>query len=267
MWVVDMDAHPVAVASERTLFDLSAEPLDGRCAELDHQGHGHDVGHTLVQIYDSGVLTREQDRAALVRLSRRRWSFALLPDLDAPNHAASFAEAKRLGFAAVTLHPYLQRIRSDCAETAIAVAREAERQGLFLCLCTAYGTKDLYRYDNLNLAVRVAEAVTCPVVLLHGGGAKVLDAMLIADAFPHVYLETSFSLPYWEGSSVETDLAFAMRKLGARRWMFGSDAPFVSLPDALSAHQRFFKRHRFSDKDRELIMGGTARELLGLERR
>lgn len=264
MRIVDMDAHPVATASERMLFDLSAEPMDLRCAHLEDQFHGYEVEHAVLQVYDGVVLGQERDREAFGRLDRHRWSFALLADLDAPDPAARFAEAKGLGAVAVTFHPYFQQIGPDRFGTAVAAAREAARQGLLLCVCTAYGTKDLYRYDNLAFAVRLAEAIAGPVVLLHAGGARVLDAMLIADALPNVFLETSFSLPYWVGSSVEQDFAFAMRKLGTERWLFGSDTPFVPFSEAVAAHLRFFERHRFSDKEIEAIMGGNARALLGL---
>jgi predicted TIM-barrel fold metal-dependent hydrolase len=100
------------------------------------------------------------------------------------------------------------------------------------------------------------------VVFSHGGGAKVLDAMLAADAFPNVLLETSFSLSYWLGSSVETDMAYAMRKLGAHRWLYGSDAPFIPMVTALNDHLRFFERHGFAQCDVEAIMGGNARKYL-----
>jgi len=259
-----MDAHPVASGSERALFDLAAEPLDRRCARLEDQCRGHEISHTLVQVYDAGVLVRSADRATLLRLRGERWSFSLLAGLESPESARLFVDARQHGFVSITFHPYLQRLGREKIETAVALAREAERQGLFINICSACGTKDLYRYDNLDLAVHLAEAVTCPIVLLHGGGARVLEAMLIAEALPHVYLETSFSLPYWEGSSVEGDIAFAMRKLGTRRWMFGSDAPFLTVADALAAHRRFFERHRFSDKEIEDVMHGTARGLLKL---
>jgi predicted TIM-barrel fold metal-dependent hydrolase len=80
--------------------------------------------------------------------------------------------------------------------------------------------------------------------------------------WPALCIETSFTLSYWLGSSVETDLAFAIEKLGADRIMFGSDAPFVPLDAALRDHRTFFKRHGISTEDQALVLGDTARNVL-----
>jgi predicted TIM-barrel fold metal-dependent hydrolase len=96
----------------------------------------------------------------------------------------------------------------------------------------------------------------------HGGGRQVLEAMLVAADAPQVLLETSFSLPYYVGSSVDTDFAFAMRKLGAARWMFGSDAPFVPLGESVERTREFFDRHHFTAAEADQIFHGTAAALL-----
>ncbi len=134
---------------------------------------------------------------------------------------------------------------------------------MFVILCTAYGSRKIYSHQSLPLAAAVAAEVDCPVVLAHCGGAKIVEAMLLADAYANIFLETSFTLPYWMGSSVETDIAFAIRKLGPERWLFGSDAPFVPMGNALAAHRDFFLKHDFSEYQIEQIMGGTALRLLG----
>jgi predicted TIM-barrel fold metal-dependent hydrolase len=114
----------------------------------------------------------------------------------------------------------------------------------------------------VRLAAALSGHVRCPIVMSHAGGRQILDAMLLAEDARQVVLDTSFSLPYYLGSSIETDFAFAMRKLGAARWVYGSDAPFVSLEDSLSATRRFLDAHRFAAKDVEQILHGTAAALL-----
>ena len=61
---------------------------------------------------------------------------------------------------------------------------------------------------------------------------------------------------------METDLAFAIRKLGSARFMFGSDCPFVPQARALAGIRGFLERHRFSDADRRNLLWKTAESLL-----
>ncbi len=89
-----------------------------------------------------------------------------------------------------------------------------------------------------------------------------MDAMLVADDAKNILLDTSFTLDYYAGSSLDGDLAFAIRKLGAARWMYGSDAPFVAQERSLKSVRAFLKRHRFSDKDARQLLHKTAETLL-----
>ncbi|HEY7773173.1 MAG TPA: amidohydrolase family protein [Marinagarivorans sp.] len=146
-------------------------------------------------------------------------------------------------FSGFVLHPYLQGLQADnlgglsaCIDAGIIGRRP-------IFICTAVGSPKMYSIDPLKVASAVANKVSSPVVLAHAGGAKIIEAMLIADAHEHVFLETSFSLPYWLGSSVEQDTAFAIKKIGAHRFLYGSDAPFCSEQKALDAHYAFFDRH------------------------
>jgi predicted TIM-barrel fold metal-dependent hydrolase len=133
---------------------------------------------------------------------------------------------------------------------------------MFVMVCCSYGTRALDRHDGVRLTAALAGVVRCPIVMSHGGGRQVLDAMLVAADAPQVLLETSYSLPYYVGSSIETDFAFAIRKLGASRWMYGSDLPFVAMEDSLSIARHFFARHGFPDGDVDQILHDTAAALL-----
>ena len=66
-------------------------------------------------------------------------------------------------------------------------------------------------------------------------------------------METSFSLNYWIGSSVEQDIAFSIKKLGVERWLFGSDAPFIEIERAIKEQLNFFDKWKFSEKEIEKI--------------
>lgn len=262
MGVIDMFVHPVAHASEADLFDLSG--LDWRewtvetLATMDRCG----VSASGVCVMDDSILDRPSDLMALAAASAsgRLW-FTFMPDIRRPDAAARLEAAARAGFRGVSFHSYLQQIAPADYSVVVGLCQQAEQLGLFSGLCTAYGSRRLFDYHSLPLAARVAEKVSGPVLLYHNGGARVLEAMLMCEMWPNLYLETSFSLTYWLGSSVETDLAFAVRKIGARRVMFGSDAPFLPADKALRDHAVFFERHGFSPEDQEMILGGSARAL------
>lgn len=263
MRIVDFFAHPVAAPDEGRLFDLSPAEVEASISRYTLELGAHGVSHIMLTFFDDRIFDSPE---IVTRLGQARqtglFSYSYLPNLRAPNALSRLELASALGFRSITLHPYLQRIEPSHYDVIVQLVKEAERLGMFVCLCSAYGSRDMYRYHSLPLAARLAEDSQCPIVLVHGGGAKILEALLLADAFPQIVLETSFSLSYWLGSSVETDFAFAMRKLGPERWLFGSDAPFVSLSAAIEDHLNFFDRHNFSQSDVEVIMGGGAASLL-----
>ena len=249
-----MFVHPIEKTSEVDLFALSSEGVTERLSSLIRQFDANKIHTGMVSFFDSKIIINKK---------LERLSFSIMPDLNDGNTMTTVERARENGYCSVTFHPYLQKIDKTRYQDVLKLARYAEKLGMFICICSAYGSQNIYNFFSLPLAVCLAETVRCPIVLIHAGGAKILDAMLIADAFSNVYLETSFSLPYWIGSSVEIDFAYAMRKLGPERRMFGSDSPFWDIRDALNCHLEFFVRHRFSFREIEQIMGGTAAELLG----
>ncbi|BAH75954.1 amidohydrolase family protein [Solidesulfovibrio magneticus] len=165
---------------------------------------------------------------------------------DAPN-AVALAAAQ--GVRGLKFHSYFQRIAEEDFPAALAVARRAQDLGLFVCVDTSYGTSGMYRYDNLRLACLLAEMLTVPIILLHSGGLRVFEAMLLAEDHDHVYLETSFSPHYYQGSTVEDNFRWAYRKLGAHKLLYGSDHPYLGLEQS-QRHMRLFLEHcRFSPTD------------------
>jgi uncharacterized protein len=253
--VIDMHLNPVVEPDGDVLTSVTAADVANACR------------HYAPLLANDGV-----ERAVMVVLSDRalegfvapgpEYVAAVAVDFRRPDAVARLQAARDAGVAALKFHPYLQKIVPADFDRAAALAQEAARLGMFVMVCCAYGTRALERHDGVRLAARIADAVPCPIVMSHGGGRQILDAMLVAADAPQVLLETSFSLPYYEGSSIETDMVFAMRKLGASRWMYGSDAPFVPLAASLAQTRAFFERHRFSAADVDQILYGTAATLL-----
>ena len=96
-------------------------------------------------------------------------------------------------------------------------------------------------------------------VLLHGGGAHLLQLAEAIRACPNVFLDISYTIQRYRGSSVEMDLKYLFQ-IFDRRMIFGSDFPEVSIPDAL-AHFRTLSLD-ISPEKRDRILGDNLQALL-----
>jgi predicted TIM-barrel fold metal-dependent hydrolase len=264
--MIDMHLNPVATADSRRLTTLGSADVVEACRhfapDLEKVGARRSV---MVVLSDSALDDLEDPlQAGRSRLAACGDSVvtALAVDFRRPDATARLERAHALGVAALKFHPYLQRIVPGDFDRAATLARDAERLGMFVMVCGSYGTRALDRHDGVRLTAALAGEVRCPIVISHAGGSRILEAMLVAEDAPQVVLDTSFSLPYYRGSSVETDFAFSMRKLGPERWVYGSDAPFVPIEESLTCTRRFFEDHRFGAADAEQILHGTAAALL-----
>jgi uncharacterized protein len=90
------------------------------------------------------------------------------------------------------------------------------------------------------------------VVLAHiGGYGHTEDAIAVAEALPNVYLDTS-AMPYPRA------IGDAVRRLGAERVLFGSDAPGCPVPVELAK----VRLAGLTDGQLELVLGGNALRIL-----
>jgi len=166
------------------------------------------------------------------------------------------------GVNAVTLHSYFQKITVDQYSNVLGLAKAAASLNMPILIDSSYGSTNMYLYNNLSLAASILREITdVPVVLMHSGGARAMEAFLLADACPNVFLDTSFSVPYYMDSTIEKDLAFAYKRIGVERVLFGSDFPYISFEDALSKTRLFFERNGFSDSEIEIVFSNTPQKV------
>lgn len=165
------------------------------------------------------------------------------------------------GVKAVMINSYLQRISDGDIPLVLDVFKYCASEGLFLFIDGSYGTSKMLDYNNLKLMCTVAEQIKdTPIVIIHSGGLRVKEVMLLALENQNIYLDTSFSLPFYLGSSLEQDFAFAYKKIGIERVFFGSDLPYNEPTESINQHFQFFKKHRFSDSEIEKIFCQNAIE-------
>ena len=162
------------------------------------------------------------------------------------------------GVSAIKFHSYQQSINHSNFAPYITLARWAESLGMPVLIDASFGSLDMYRFDNLRLVSYIAAEVTnVPIIILHSGGARVIQALLLAESSSNIFLETSFTLPYFLGSSVEGDLAFAYKKLGTDRVVYASDHPYVNSTYSLQTALDFCETHGFSSEHQSHIFSHT----------
>lgn len=266
MKLTDMQVYPTAVADHEAVGRTGGAELKAACAGYARSFKKLGVARGLVVILNPDFFRKSENSRELAKASAAHpgaFEFAAMLDFRAKDAGDLLEEAARAGVRSLKFHPYRQKIAKEDLARAADLAAAAERRGLYPTVCCSYGTRDLGRYSGLALAGLLAGRLKGPIVMAHAGGAKLLDAMLIAADAPNVFLDTSFTLDYYAGSSLEGDLAFAVRKLGPSRWMFGSDAPFVAQADSVRRARSFFRKHRFLPNEIEEIFSGTSRRILG----
>lgn len=161
----------------------------------------------------------------------------------------------------VMVNSYLQNISDEDIPIVLKVFKYCASKGLFIFIDGSYGTSKMLDYDNLKLMCSIAEQIKhTPIVIIHSGGLRVKEAMLLALENQNIYLDTSFSLPFYLGSSLEQDFAFAYKKIGIERVFFGSDMPYNEPTESIYQHLQFFKKYRFSDNEIEKIFCHNAIE-------
>ena len=216
-------------------------------------------------LFNQNIFALEKDVAPFFKQVRQTLPgscFTALFDFRRPDISKILDKAADQGLSGLKFHSYFQKITETDYTAALAIARQAEKRGMFICIDTSFGTSGMYRYDNMKFACAVADEVSCPVILLHSGGLRALEAMLLAQEKSHVYLETSFSLHFYKGSTIEKDILFAYKKLGPGKLIYASDYPYVGLEESLSTAAAGFEKCGFSDKNMADIFYYNAQKLL-----
>ena len=124
----------------------------------------------------------------------------------------------------------------------------------FHSACDAYERTHPYRV--MHVAQRFPEL---PVLMVHMGGAAVNDlhvaAIEAAEACPNITLVGSDSNP--------ASILHAIKRLGAHRVCFGSDAPFQIMRVEVAKYHALLDNY-ITPEEKELVMSGNISRFLGL---
>jgi predicted TIM-barrel fold metal-dependent hydrolase len=165
------------------------------------------------------------------------------PDGAVDDEVAAVAAA---GFAGIKLHPRLNGYNPLAASCLQAIrAAAAHRLVVFLdTLFRQHGRATAHAADVVDSITHECEGAN--IVLLHAGGAALLELAEIVRMHSNLTLDLSFTLLHFSGSSVDTDLRWVMGRLD-ERVVIGSDMPEFTpaeafaraeqLADGLPAHK------------------------------
>lgn len=184
-------------------------------------------------------------------------------DPDAPRQLEYALDT--LGLKGLKLHPRFQGIAADdprCVELVqIATSRNVP------CAVDAFLWKPypLRVQLPLNIDSLCKQVPDARIIMNHAGGFHFLDALAVAIANDHVYLELSVTLPFFAGTPFEDQFVFVLKQLGPRRLIFGSDHPQKSLPVVLQTTRDMLGKAGFSEEDAQWVLGKNVMNLLGNE--
>ncbi len=172
------------------------------------------------------------------------------PGISLPEKVLDYMGA---GFRGVKLHPTAGKYRADCsaARPVLDACREAQAPALFHCAADEFSAPAL-------LGQVAADYPEVPIILAHMnmfGSAR--DAIAVAEGFPNVYLDTSWVRP--------ERVADAVRRVGADRVMWGTDAPLGGAGHYRRDRVRQYLEEHITAMECEAVMWSNAACLFCLE--
>lgn len=166
------------------------------------------------------------------------------------------------GIDSIKFHSYNQKITEADFITIVKICQYVQEKNIIISIDTSYGTSKMYVYDNMKLACFISDFITkVPIVLLHSGGARVIEAMLLADEKKNIFLDTSFSVITYLDSSLERDFAYTYKKIGSNRVIYGSDTPYINVAESINQTVDFLEKYKFTNSDIENILFNTSNNL------
>jgi len=156
---------------------------------------------------------------------------ALYP--DEPAAAADMARLARAGFAGIKLHPRLSGF-DPMGSPCVRAIRSAAASGLVVFLDTLFRQHAHATSHPADIIDRLAhECAGARIVLLHGGGAALLQLAEVVRLHPSLVLDLSFTIVHYAGSALDADMRWVMGALD-ERVVIGSDMPEITPADAFA---------------------------------
>jgi predicted TIM-barrel fold metal-dependent hydrolase len=246
MKIIDAHVHLYPEPILERECNISQEPVNEHLLTLSKKLIEKNITQAVVYILDEKVLLNT------VQIPKN-----LIPAITVGIHSTyqnDIEKALSQGYKIIKILPYDQHITRDIYFKVLTLAEFAEENKMVLTICSTYGSKLIYDTNGIELAALIKKKYDVPIILAHGGGPKIFDAMSLALEYENVFLDVSFSLKYWWSSSVIQDYAFALHKLESKRCFYGSDYPYVDFDESLKYFLEFVKKYDFSEEEKKQLL-------------
>ena len=243
MKIIDAHLHLYPKPILKKEFEISKEPINEYLITLSKKISEYRISKGLIYLIDSRVKFEYIELPTNLLLSGT--VNVKNPDLES---------VLNNNIKLIKIYPYDHKLSKLDYSNVLNIAYIAQENNIALTICSTYGSKLLYDINGVELAAYIKKYIDVPIILAHGGGPKIFDAMTMAIEYDNIFLDLSFSLKYWYGSSVIQDYAFALKKLDCERIFYGSDYPYVDFKDSLWYFLNFIEKYNFTNKERDLIL-------------
>ena len=263
MEIIDSHAHiyPEKIAKKATdtigvFYDIKMEMPAGTAERLLEDGKSAGVSRFVVH---SVATTAHQVRAINEFLKRECNAhpefigfITLHQELPEDEVIAEVSWALENGFKGIKLHPDFQKFNIDdeCAEKFYRAA--AGKLPILLHM-----GDDRYEFSAPERLIKMAKKYPdTTFIAAHFGGYRCWHKSELYKGYPNVYFDTCSSLPFISPERAKEIIDL----LGAERFFFSTDFPMW---DAKGELERFYQIP-LTDAEREMILGGNIKRVLGL---
>lgn len=159
------------------------------------------------------------------------------------------------GIKIIKILPYEQGIHYEHFEQVCEYAKKIQERNMILTICGSYGSKDVFKTNGVKLAAAVLNSgFTNPLIVAHGGMVRQLEVHSLMCEFRNLYLDLSFTIPYWWGSHIIDDLYFVLEKDNFEHVFWGSDYPYHSHELEIEYFEKFCDKYEISNENKEKIL-------------
>ncbi|MCX6237717.1 MAG: amidohydrolase family protein [Bacteroidia bacterium] len=222
------------------------------------------------------LVESEIERAIVLHLETQPWSIYEFSEAIAkyprmrgfininPNQA-NFKEKllegiELLGFIGLKLHPRLQGFNLENKNTIQLVQYAGEIGVPVIIDAFPDGTFLMDGFSPLSYANLAQKCPKTKMVWAHMGGHRVIEFMLLAKRLQNVFFDFSYSLLYFQESSIPQDMVFSMRSMKFDRIFYGSDYPDRTVEKSLKMTLKILRRQKLNESEIDKIMYGNAQK-------
>lgn len=240
-------------------FDGTAQ---GAARELDRQLAETGVARAIVLQLEIQPWSAIEVSEAISMYPRLRSFINVHPNRGEPERLLREG-IEDLGYIGLKLHPRLQGFSIDDERTTRLVQAAGEMNVPVLIDAFPDGTHLMQGFSPLKYAWLAQQCPKTRIIWAHMGGHYVMDFMMLAKRLPNVYFDLSYSLLYYQNSSIPNDMIYAMRSMKFERIFYGSDYPDRSIAHSLEMSLQFLRSRGLSENDLAKIMAKNAQDFFG----